>query len=137
MSECWNHILTSLSSSVGAEDFKVWLSPVSGEVTGNTLLLSMAGSDYMAHRLEKKFGSLITDAASDAMHCSPEDVVLKITSYKGQAKKGTHSENSAKEGKGEAVRREVLEMQSSEQPAARQKKTARAEKKPAMEEALP
>ncbi len=137
MSECWNHILTSLSSSVGAEDFKVWLSPVSGEVTGNTLLLSMAGSDYMAHRLEKKFGSLITDAASDAMHCSPEDVVLKITSCKGQAKKGTHSENSAKEGKGEAVRREVLEMQSSEQPAARQKKTARAEKKPAMEEALP
>ncbi len=137
MSECWNHILTSLSSSVGAEDFKVWLSPVSGEVTGNTLLLSMAGSDYMAHRLEKKFGSLITDAASDAMHCSPEEVVLKITSCKAQTKKSTHSENSAKEDKGEAVCREGLGMQSSDQPVAGQKKNARAEKKPAQEEALP
>ena len=137
MSECWNHILTSLSSSVGADDFKVWLSPVSGEVTGNTLLLSMAGSNYMARRLEKKFGSLIMDAASDAMHCSPDEVVLKITSCKDQPARSTHPENSAKEDKAQPVCSQEQGIQSPDQSVSRQKKISRSEKKPAREEALP
>ncbi len=132
MSECWNHILTSLSSSVGAEDFKVWLSPVSCEVSGNTLLLSVTGSEYMARRLEKKFGPLIADAASSEMHCSPDDVVLKFSNCAGQAGKNTQRESNK-----QADSKAGQTVQLSTQPAMKEVKGPSAEgMKPVRGEAL-
>ena len=134
MSECWNHILTSLSSSVGAEDFKVWLSPVSCEVSGNTLLLSVTGSEYMARRLEKKFGPMIADAASSEMHCSPEEVVLKISNCKGAAGKGTQQEG--KETR-QADCKAGQKVQPADKPAVKEDKVPSGSGiKPARQEAL-
>lgn len=134
MSECWNHILTSLSSSVGAEDFKVWLSPVSCEVSGNTLLLSVTGSEYMARRLEKKFGSLIADAASSEMHCSPEEVVLKVSNCAGQAAMNTQRESRKKK---QADCKAGQKVQLPNQPAMKEEKGPSGDGvKPAVGEAL-
>ena len=134
MSECWNHILTSLSSSVGAEDFKVWLSPVSCEVSGNTLLLSVTGSEYMARRLEKKFGTLIADAASAEMHCRPEEVVLKVSNCAGAAGKKTQREGSEKK---QADCKAGQKVQLTDKPAMKEEKGPSGDgAKPARGEAL-
>ncbi len=136
MSECWNHILTSLSSSVGAEDFKVWLSPVSCEVSGNTLLLSVTGSEYMARRLERKFGPMIADAASSEMHCSPEEVVLKFSNCAGQAGKGTQPDSN---GTRQADCKAGQKVQLTDKPAMKEEKVPSASGaaiKPARQEAL-
>ncbi len=129
MTDCWNHILTNLSASVGAMDFKVWFAPVSGEISGRTLSLSVQGSEYMARRLQKKFGSLIQGAAAEQMNCRPDEVVLKVASSgvssqgrKQPGAKGEQSLNLLPEGS-MPVQKEP-QQKPVQQRAARQKKPA-------------
>lgn len=81
MAEQWKHILENLVKMVDPADFKVWIAPLSAEITGHTLVLTLIGaSDYMVHRLEKKMGQVIRASASEVLTCHPDDVHLKILS---------------------------------------------------------
>ncbi|MDO5538261.1 MAG: DnaA/Hda family protein [Desulfovibrionaceae bacterium] len=87
MSDCWNQILTSLSTTVPPADYKVWLAPLSAEISGHTLTLSMNGaSDYMARRLERKLGQTILAAASEQMNCRPEEITLRVSHVQAAGK---------------------------------------------------
>lgn len=79
MSECWNKILNSLATVVDAFDFKVWLAPITAEITDHTLSLTIRGaSKYMLYRLERKMGARIRSAAAAVLNCRVEEVHLQI-----------------------------------------------------------
>ncbi len=64
---------------MAATDYNVWLAPISAEIHGHTLTLSLTGaSSYMARRLKVKFGEMILSAASRYMNCSREELTLTV-----------------------------------------------------------
>ncbi len=85
---------------MAATDFRVWLAPVSAEINGRTLSLSLSGgSGYMARRLEQKFGSMILDAASKQLQCRPEEVVLHVRGVPGEGQAASDSHDSVRTAK--------------------------------------
>lgn len=95
MSDCWNRILTSLSTTVPPADYKVWLAPLSAEISEHTISLRICGaSSYMARRLEKKMGTAILAAASQQLNCRPEELTLQVTAASAVANKQTAGEAS-------------------------------------------
>lgn len=79
MTNCWNKILNALSAKVDDFDFKVWLAPIVAQTGERSLTLCLQGaSSYMLHRLEKKMGGLIRQAAAQIFDCRPDEVVMNI-----------------------------------------------------------
>ena len=64
-----------------SSDFRVWIEPLTAEIAGHSLVLSMPGaSSYYLGRLKKRFEPVIRTAAAEAFSCSRDDVELTFKS---------------------------------------------------------
>ena len=81
MADYWRKILEKLEKMLDSSDFRVWIEPLTAEIAGHSLVLSMPGaSSYYLGRLKKRFEPVIRTAAAEAFSCSRDDVELTFKS---------------------------------------------------------
>lgn len=81
MADYWRKILGKLEKMLDSSDFRVWIEPLTAEIAGHSLVLSMPGaSSYYLGRLKKRFEPVIRTAAAEAFSCSRDDVELTFKS---------------------------------------------------------
>ncbi len=74
----WDIICENLEKTLKSGDYKVWISPLSGRVDGDTVYM-LATSAYVCTWLERRFAASIREAAAHALDIPQAQIKLSFT----------------------------------------------------------